>query len=256
MKIRVGVAAHLYLRVDKVNTMPERWKEVVGYEGLYEVSNRGNVRSFCRTPKGKILKPGTDTKGYYFVNLYKDKKANTQRVHRLVLAAFVGEHPDGKPECCHNNGVRTDNRLENLRYGSRQDNVDDTVVHGTKVYGERVGSVQLTAANVLQIRKDYATKKFSQQELADRYGVERKTITFVVRGETWKHIGGPITKMTPGSRGVDRKYLTEEIAQDIKTRYAAGGISQADLAREHGIAQTTVSALVRNKIEQWQHLKP
>jgi hypothetical protein len=121
--------------------MQEVWKAIPGYEGQYEVSNQGNVRSLdryveCEGPikgrylskkKGRALRPGPSNFGHMSVVLGKH---NTHFVHKLVLLAFVGPAPD-KHECCHSNGDPADNRLENLRWGTRSENIKDAVRHGT-----------------------------------------------------------------------------------------------------------------------------
>lgn len=121
--------------------MQEVWKPVPGYEGLYEVSDEGRVRSLDRDvtqtsrrgalytlrKKGKLLRPGRMPSGHLSVAL---GRGNSQCVHRLVLLAFVGPAPD-KHECCHNNGNPADNRLENLRWGTRSENIKDAIRHGT-----------------------------------------------------------------------------------------------------------------------------
>ena len=105
----------------------EIWKPIPGYEGKYEVSDQGRIRSFRRNPKGYLLKPGRMPEGHLSVSL---GRKNSQCVHKLVLLAFVGLAPDGH-ECCHNNGNPADNRLENLRWGTRSENIKDAVKHGT-----------------------------------------------------------------------------------------------------------------------------
>lgn len=115
----------------------EQWRPVVGFEGLYEVSNIGRVRSLdrqigngargTRFMRGRLLsaKPGSKN-GYLYVSV-----GNTRRlVHRLVLEAFVGPCPEGM-ECCHNDSNRTNNRVENLRWGTRFDNCQDIREAGT-----------------------------------------------------------------------------------------------------------------------------
>ena len=125
--------------MNSTQNMPEMWKPVVGYEGLYEVSDLGNVRSVDRTViyktgqtrhyKGRTLKL-KPAHGYWRVELNQNGKPAFFQVHRLVLAAFVGPLPEGK-EVCHNNGNPGDNRLENLRYGTKSENQLDRVKHGT-----------------------------------------------------------------------------------------------------------------------------
>lgn len=107
----------------------ERWRPVAGFEGEYEVSDHGRVFSVPRGPKvpGGILKPGVHAKGHLQVQLGKGRMV---QVHHLVMFAFVGPRPEGL-EICHGNGDPADNRLGNLRYGTRSDNEWDKVRHGT-----------------------------------------------------------------------------------------------------------------------------
>lgn len=111
----------------------ENWKAIPGYEGQYEVSDQGNVRTFRRGANGRLLKPGRMPQGHLSVAL---GRRNSQCVHKLVLLAFVGPAPD-RHECCHNNGNPADNRLENLRWGTRRENILDAVRHGTWMTPER-----------------------------------------------------------------------------------------------------------------------
>ena len=92
--------------------MDEIWKPVVGYEGLYEVSNMGNVRSLFRYKK--VLKP-SPTNGYLTVELWKDKERKRVGIHVLVAMAFI-HNPDNLPEVNHKNEVRSDNNVENLEW--------------------------------------------------------------------------------------------------------------------------------------------
>lgn len=124
----------------------ETWKPLVGHEGYAEVSDMGRIRTLDRTimrsngipmsVKGQIatLHPGTH--GYPSVRLYKQGKAYNVYAHRAVMAAFVGPCPKGL-EVCHNNGIRSDARLSNLRYGTRGENVRDSVKHGTNHWANK-----------------------------------------------------------------------------------------------------------------------
>jgi hypothetical protein len=105
----------------------EIFKDILGYEGIYQVSNLGNVKSLSREKlvrgkhpaiiKGKILNPINNGKGYYRVPLYKDGKPKNISIHILVAQAFLGHIPDGthKIEVDHKNGIKSDNRVENLQ---------------------------------------------------------------------------------------------------------------------------------------------
>lgn len=120
--------------------MPEVWKPVVGYEGRYEVSDLGRVRSLDRVVngapgKGTYLKPGvvlrhgTHRQGYHLVSLHDGTGRRTHKVHRLVALAFLGPAPDGS-EACHNNSDPSDNRALNLRWDTRSGNMLDAVALG------------------------------------------------------------------------------------------------------------------------------
>ena len=119
----------------------ETWKPVVGYEGLYEVSDHGRVKRIpaiietARGPRptpGRILKLGEHKDGYKKVDLSKSNRTRTWNVHRLVAVAFLGPCPDDLV-VCHVNGNPSDNRPSNLRYGTVSENVRDEVRHGTHI---------------------------------------------------------------------------------------------------------------------------
>ena len=113
----------------------EVWRSVVGYEGWYEVSNEGNVRSVPRVARNGRRFPGlplaaqAHRDGHLRVPLYRNSEEKFFFVHRLVLAAFVGECPPGM-QGCHNDGDSTNNRLSNLRWDTVSANARDRVRHG------------------------------------------------------------------------------------------------------------------------------
>lgn len=118
-------------------TADELWRPVPGYEGAYEVSSQGRVRSLERLDsrghkrRGKLLSAGSSGReGRLTVSLADNGAMRTHWVHQIVLMAFVGPRPAGM-EACHWNGDPRDNRVENLRWGTRRENTLDRVRHGT-----------------------------------------------------------------------------------------------------------------------------
>lgn len=187
--------------------MTERWKPVVGYEGLYEVSDLGRIRTVARTTlvrrrsgsdytlmtRSRIRKlyVSDNTSGYPVVCLIREGKRKNLFVHRAVLEAFVGPCPEGM-QGCHNNGIRTDNRLKNLRWDTFSANVRDSIEHGTYNPGFKPGEqhpgAKLTAEKV---RKAFAMRAEGAlyREIGDALGVTAATARSVVVGERWRHLG-------------------------------------------------------------------
>lgn len=124
---------------DKQPTI-ERWKPVKGYEGIYEASSHGRIRSVDRVVtysdgrvrrcRGKVLRTHLDRYGYEVVGLCNQGRQKTRTVHSLVAEAFIGARPEGM-EVCHNDGSKTNNHLGNLRFDTQSENAFDRVKHGT-----------------------------------------------------------------------------------------------------------------------------
>jgi len=157
----------------------ENWLNVVDFEGIYEVSNFGNIRS----SKNKQLKKITiDSNGRPYLGLWKNNKQKIVRPHKLVLEAFVGKAPQGM-ECCHNDGNQQNNRLENLRWDTPKNNHADKLKHGTSNTGERCNWAKLTKSQVISIRADIRTQK----EIATEYRVQQSQISRIKNGVRWIH---------------------------------------------------------------------
>ncbi len=172
----------------------EEWKDVVGWEGSYQVSDTGRVRSLDRSitrvdgvvlrVRGQILKQATHKNtGYRLVSLARNCNITHAYVHRLVLEAFVGPCPPGM-ETCHGTGEgRGDNRLTNLSWGTHAQNAGpDRVRDGTMLSGERSPAAKFTWDEVRSIRADPR----SGRELARVYGVQRVTIYDIRNFRSWR----------------------------------------------------------------------
>lgn len=165
--------------VTETDQTGEEWRPVEGWP--YEVSDLGRVRRSEGAPgtfAGRVLTPRVNHKGYETLTLSKDGVASLCFVHRLVLKAFLGPCPEGC-ETDHINGVRTDNRVSNLRWRDKAEN-----------RGE--GVRKLTEDEVVEIRELYDTGEFSYRELANRYGIGDTTVREAVVGKWWRNAGGPI----------------------------------------------------------------
>lgn len=122
----------------------EEWKDIPGYEGLYQVSNLGRVKSlnYRRTGKESILSLDKVRGGYLKVGLYKNGTCIAKQIHRLVAQAFL-PNPDNKPEVDHIDRNRQNNCLSNLRWATRKENNDNGV--SKQVICEETGKVYVSA---------------------------------------------------------------------------------------------------------------
>lgn len=176
--------------------MIEVWVAIEGFDG-YEVSNAGNVRSWlskngrgrARSPHALAALPFADSE-YLRVSLRSGGVAFTKRVHRLVLEAFVGPCPEGL-EGCHGDGNAANNRIENLRWGTKNSNAQDRIDHGRQVRGEAVGISALTDAQVAEIRERIAAGQWRRgdgRHYSRKFGVGDSAISSVKHNQTWSHI--------------------------------------------------------------------
>jgi len=149
----------------------------------YEITKDGRIWSLYL---GRWLNPGTNSGGYKQITLVQNREQHSKKVHRLVLETFAGPCPEGT-ECCHNNGIRTDNRLCNLRWGTRLENNRDKQIHGTEYSREKEGNPnrKLTRYQVFQIRELYKNPKITQQKLAKCFRVLQCHIGRIVRNIAW-----------------------------------------------------------------------
>lgn len=169
----------------------EVWKDVVGYEGIYQVSNIGKVKSLNYKNEGyeRELKQDNNN-GYRQVALTKDGKLRRHKVHRLVYEAFVQPIKDGMV-VCHNDGDRANNHLSNLRMDTQSGNLADRKFHGTEITGEKNGSAKLTDEDVKEIRAFYAEHSRKERygaKIHEAYGVTPGIICSIVTRKIWKHI--------------------------------------------------------------------
>lgn len=169
----------------------EIWKDIPGFEGLYQASDLGRIKSFIEWngTNVRILNCGRNN-GYLVVVLSKNGIKKMYRVHRLILETFIGPCPKGM-ECRHLNGIRTDNRLCNLRWGTRSENSQDTIKHGNHYqpnnYGKQNCICKLNKKDIPNIR-EMIKNGYTCESIGKIYGVHRRTIQDIKLNKTWKHI--------------------------------------------------------------------
>lgn len=169
----------------------ERWKPISGYEGLYEVSDLGNVRALRlinRRTNRLLDEPRPVALGwsgrYFQASLSKDNKRRSYGVHTLVLSAFVGQRLEGQ-EGAHLDGNSKNNCLPNLAWVTHAENERHKKVHGTAAVGSRQGSSKLTEAKVLEIRALKKSGK-SHSEIANQFGINQATVGKIVTRKSWR----------------------------------------------------------------------
>lgn len=145
----------------------EEWRPVVGYEGFYEVSDMGRVRSVDRrvpkgnhyiTRRGQEMRPTTITGGYRQLGLSKHGGRKSFLVHHIVLNSFVSPRPEGM-EACHNDGDPNNNRLYNLRWDTPSNNTYDRVRHGTHFCSRKTHCPRGHKYDFFYTRKDGGTSR-------------------------------------------------------------------------------------------------
>lgn len=202
--------------------MEEVWKDIKGYEVLYQISTNGRVKSLLKVTKfGNrlkvneeiILNPALGKRGYYVVSLNHNGKSKTFTIHRLIAEAFI-PNPENKPCIDHINTIRTDNRIENLRWVTSKENSNNilTLKHSSESTSKKWKDGCYNNRNNIHYRK---VQQFDREgnliatydsiiEASEITGVERSSISAVCLGTNkkrhtaggyiWKHLGGHYVK--------------------------------------------------------------
>lgn len=184
-----------------INLPNEKWKDVVLFEGFYMISTLGRLRNFSKEIfcsknnsysffGAKILKKGISFHGYHQHVLTKNKVNSTKKIHRMVAEAFI-PNPENKPCVNHINGIKSDNRVENLEWCNHSENA----LHAHKLglikvpKGEKRGNSKLTENKVIAIRRLYRINPMvNQSGLSRKLGVSITIIHLVIKGKTWKYL--------------------------------------------------------------------
>jgi len=180
--------------------MEEIWKDIKDYEGYYQISNYGRVRSLDRTVivirydkdykinlKGSIMNCSLNISGYPNVSLHKERKRQVARVHRLVAEAFL-DNPNNYETVNHIDSVKTNNRIDNLEWCTASDNrLHARNIFNDTTYGEECNLSKLTEDQVREIRAN-GRMDMTNEQIGKLYNVSHETIRCVLNGKSWKHI--------------------------------------------------------------------
>ena len=217
----------------------EEWKDIAGYDGKYQISNFGRVKSFCK--RGiSICKPFFN-KGYLRTTLFKDNKAKKILIHRLVAEIFI-PNTDTKPQVNHIDGCKLNNHVSNLEWVTRQENAQHSVKMGLQkiIQGEDKIDAKLTNTQAEYIREN--PECLSQRKLAELFGVTRQTIGNIQSGKRYLNAGGKIRQAKP-----QRPRLPDDIRNEIrhifKNRDSQFGA--VALGRKFGCTATTILRIVK-----------
>lgn len=174
--------------------MKEEWRYIEGTNNLYQVSNCGRIRSFNLQGGGSRAEP------YYLATTITPKgyctsqgQINCNKIefkhHREVAKAFI-PNPENKPEVNHIDCDKTNNHVSNLEWCTHQENMNHAYENNLipVLRGSKIGMSKLHENDVLQIRSIYEQKFATQVQIAKAYNVSQRTISLIVRNETWTHI--------------------------------------------------------------------
>ena len=227
--------------------MKEVWRFIEEYEGYYEISDQGRVRSVDRNVlsgevtifiKGKIRSPGKNNKGYLYIALSKEGKLKTKYVHRLVAAAFLDGRTVERDQVNHKNFITTDNRASNLEWCSAKENVSHAVLGGRR-------SSYLTQTDVDRIIMSIEAGE-SRKKIATRHNICTTTLQKILLGEIYFDSS---RKYPIGE--IKRKLSVGEVKDILTDRVE--GLSLGQIASKYRIDQSTVSRIASG--DSWKSLQ-
>ncbi len=184
--------------IESNNLDDEVWKDIPGYEGIYQASTFGRIKALSKILKHwkggdslfkeAILRP-RKAKGYVSVALYNNLIRKDIDIHRLIALTFI-PNPENKPEVNHKDGIKTNNKVGNLEWNTSKENKDHAKEKGLNIglKGEDNNLSKLTEKEVLDIRRLNPIKAESKKILQIKYNICKSTINDIISRRTWKHI--------------------------------------------------------------------
>jgi hypothetical protein len=170
--------------------MEEIWKDITDFEGLYKISNLGKIKRIpsIKCKKERYIAACLNDNGYYIIRLYKNSKGKCAKLHRLIAQAFIPT-VEGKTFINHINGIKTDNRIENLEWCTKAENSQHAIKMGLhKIQGSKHFAAKLDEEKVLSLRREYKERKMKVVDLQRKYGISKSAFHQIVNRVRWRHI--------------------------------------------------------------------
>lgn len=228
----------------------EVWMPLSRFEGIVEASNIGRVRrkeykvhqgngnGHLRTVSAKIFKPRKHPWGYKYIEFSLRGEVHQEFVHRLVAEAFLGSCPANQ-YVLHGDNDPTNNRIENLRYGTPSENCKDKLIHGTQPHGEAISWSKLKEDDILDIRMR-RNNGAPYADIANIYNLSENYVWQICTGTKWKYVGGMIE---PLKRTV--KFMSDK-ERSTARQLRRKGRTITEIANVLGVSRTQIHNEVRN----------
>ncbi|MCC6000894.1 MAG: NUMOD4 motif-containing HNH endonuclease [Pararhodobacter sp.] len=190
LALDLGTTTGWALREPRTSSEQSEWRPIPDWRS-YEVSSDGRVRRVRQSKgalAGRVLRPLLNKKtGYLSVCLCERSRMKRVDIHRLVALAFHGPAPSSRHVVAHNNGIRTNNTAENLRWATQAENLGDCWAHGTAMVGSRNPSSSISELDVLAIRR-MKTFGIPRTVIAEGYGMHLRSIFRILSKTSWEHV--------------------------------------------------------------------
>lgn len=169
----------------KIDNLTEIWEPIIGFEGIYSVSNLGIVK---RVSKERVLKNCISTGGYYQVGLFKNGLGKMYYTHRLVALHFI-PNPENKQQINHKDCNKGNNNALNLEWATPKDNISHAIKNGlVTVCGSENGYAKITKQQALEIRHLYSRGGITLKQLGDKHNMSKTNIWHIVHRKTWTKV--------------------------------------------------------------------